>query len=100
MKLFFSTLALMLSFSLAAQTKKIKLTPTVIHPLEFSFNKITVIDTRLYTSVVGWVTKGMDNILAPAVFEQSTAQAIERFYKASTGHLWVKGKDELVINSL
>jgi hypothetical protein len=40
----------------------------------------------------------MDNILAPAVFEQPTAQAIEQFYKESTGHLWVKGKDELVIH--
>ena len=90
---------LVFSFSaVTAQSKKIKLTPEAIHPETFHFNNITVIDTRLDTNVVGWVTKGVDNILVPAVFDASVTEKLASFYKDVTGHLWSKGQHELVIH--
>jgi hypothetical protein len=98
MKQFLLAIMLVAATSANAQSKKIRLNPEAIHPENFHFNNITVIDNRLDTNVVGWVTKGVDNILVPAEFDAPASQKLSSFFKDVTGHLWNNGKHELVVH--
>lgn len=82
----------------SAQTKKIRITPTPLQAEQFHFSKITVIDTRLDTNTVGWVTKGIDNNMVPAVFDEPVRPALENYFLKTTEHLLPNGKHELVIH--
>lgn len=84
--------------TVTAQTKKIRITPTPLQAEQFHFNKITVIDSRLDTNTVGWVTKGMDNNMVPAVFDEPVRPALEKYFLKTTEHLLPNGKHELVIH--
>lgn len=98
MKKIFTILIALCALSASAQSKKIKLTAVPLQLTEFPFNKVTVVDSRLDTNVVGWVTKGIDNILVPAVFDEPASSKLNNFYKTSTEQLWEKGRYELVIH--
>jgi|GEM_PF-2580602 len=94
------TLILLLTTALAAsaQTKEIRLKVITDIPGPLHFSAITVIDSRPDTSAAGWVTKGLDNLLVPAVFEKSAAESIESVCQEATKAIWQPGKDELVLH--
>lgn len=89
---------LLFSVTASSQTKKIRITPTPLQAEQFHFNKITVIDTRLDTNVVGWVIKGLDDNMVPAVFDEPVRPALEKYFLKTTEHLLTNGKHELVIH--
>jgi hypothetical protein len=85
----------------AMAQKKISLTPEPITVSDlYHFRDITITDSRLDTTILGRVVKGISGVnetLSPLKLKEPAIPSLQAFYAACTDHL-VKGQQDIHIN--